>query len=96
MLQRDRKQDIVSQLELSLQRYRETHDPKQLIDILNTAKRNGLTYDVDTLDSLLDQFHHIRGAAIAIYDELYPPPPEEARQLRKARRIMIKESGIIT
>lgn len=95
MLQRKRNQNIVNQLESSLLLYRETQEPKQILDILNTANKNGFTYDVDTIDSLLDQFHHIRGAAIAIYDELYPPSPEEARQLRKARRMGIKQSGII-
>lgn len=95
MFQRNRNQNIVDQLESSLLQYREQHDPNQIVDIINTANKNGLHYDVDTLDSLLDQFHHIRGAAIAIYDELYPPPPEEAKKLRTARRIMVKRSGII-
>ncbi len=95
MLQRNRNQNIVDQLESSLRSYQETHDTNQIVDILNTANKNGLRYDVDTLNSLLDQFYHTRGAAIAIYDELYPPSPEEAQRLRKARRMAVKQSGII-
>lgn len=95
MFQRKRNQNVLDLLELSLLRYRETQEPKHIVDILYAANQNGFAYDVDTIDALLDQFHQLRNAAIAIYDELYPPSPKEARQQRNARRRYVKQSGII-
>lgn len=95
IVQRKRNYNIVRQLEKSLAMYQKSFETYRLTPILNQLQKMGHYYDLDTIDDLLKMYQGVHGAALEIYDILYPPTPEEERQSSKERRLYILKMGII-
>ena len=97
MIHRYREPFILSHIEADLQKYEATRDPEAVMWMVKEANKNKkLHYDLETIDQLLELFHHPRGAAIAIFDELFPLKGREAKRLAKARRRAMKNLGIFS
>ncbi len=95
VFQRQRDEKMLRQLEEYLNIYQKTLRAEQFAPIFKTILEHGQCYDLDTIDDLLETYHDVHGAAMEIYDALYPPTPEEECRLSKARRRFILQMGII-
>lgn len=93
--QRERTYSIVRQLEECLTIYQKTLDTYQMTPILNKLQEKNHHYDLDTIDLILDAHHSVNGAALELYDILFPPTAEEELQLSRERRRYILQIGII-
>lgn len=93
--QRKRIYSVVRQLEECLATYQKTLETYQLTPILDKLKEIDHHYDLDTIDELLDTYKSVNGAALELYDILFPPSSEEQRRLSRDRRRYILQVGII-
>ena len=94
MIERYRDLRILEQIEKDLKAYIETKDSESVLWMIDTANHQGcLHYELSTIDPIITLFHHIHGAAIAIYDDMFPLYGEEASRISRARRKAIKEMG---
>lgn len=95
MIHRYREPFVLGRIEADLKTYAETRDATSVKWMVREANKNKkLHYDLSTIDQLLKLFRGSRGAAIAIFDDLYPLKGKEAKRLSKERRRAMKNMGI--
>lgn len=95
IFQRVRTYNIVRQLEECLVSYQCTLEVEQITSILNRLKELNHHFGLNTIEELLDTYESINGAALELYDILFPPSPEEYLHLSRDRRHNILQLGII-